>query len=435
MKIKLLMAGLLGLVSATTFAQKGELKDAQTGYDAYTVSAGSKVPLLVTKAKASLADAKTAIDKAATNDKTSALPLTFALKGAIYSALAVQDSVPATSAPLLATAKDAIKKATELDTKGENKKLIGEANTNLEIYYSAIGVKQYQAGKYDLAYAAFDNYRQASNDDTTAVYYTALAASNQGGTDAKYYPFAIANYNKLLATNYSQNAKIYRYLTALYLNTKDTTNAMTTIAQGVAKYPTNAELRELEIRIGLQAGKEGEIIGKIEAAIANDPKNKVLYYYEGLIYSKIGDETDDKATKAKDPATKVALNKTALDNYGKAVDIYKKAVAIDPEYFEANLNLGYSLMKPAIDLYNAANNLPANATQKDYVAMRQKADAQFDIAKPYLQKAVDLNPNSSDALNNLRNYYRGKYDPAQAADNKTKAADLKKQIDALPTKN
>jgi hypothetical protein len=29
MKIKLLMAGLLGLVSATTFAQKGELKTAK----------------------------------------------------------------------------------------------------------------------------------------------------------------------------------------------------------------------------------------------------------------------------------------------------------------------------------------------------------------------------------------------------------------------
>ena len=45
-----------------------------------------------------MADAKTSIDKASTNDKTSAnLPLTFALKGVIYASLTLQaDTVPAT---------------------------------------------------------------------------------------------------------------------------------------------------------------------------------------------------------------------------------------------------------------------------------------------------------------------------------------------------
>ncbi|MFI5138973.1 MAG: hypothetical protein ACHQIM_14210, partial [Sphingobacteriales bacterium] len=97
MKIKLLMACLLGFVSATAFAQKGELRNAQESYNSYTVSANPKVPLLMAKAVVSLNEAKTAIDKASANDKTAALPLTFALKGAIYGALAVQDSVPATS--------------------------------------------------------------------------------------------------------------------------------------------------------------------------------------------------------------------------------------------------------------------------------------------------------------------------------------------------
>jgi len=62
-----------------------------------------------------------------------------------------------------------------------------------------------------------------------------------------------------------------------------------------------------------------------------------------------------------------------------------------------------------------AVKLPANQ-QKQYEAMRAKADAQFDLALPYLQKAVALNPKSADALTNLRNYYRGKYDPAPAAE-------------------
>src|ERR1700730_316195 len=118
MKIKLLMALLFCLVSATTFAQKGELSNAQTGYDEYVVSSanGQKIPALMVKANASLDNAKTSIDKASTNPKTAELPQTYALKGAIYSALAVRDTVPATSAPLFSTAADAIKKAKELDT-------------------------------------------------------------------------------------------------------------------------------------------------------------------------------------------------------------------------------------------------------------------------------------------------------------------------------
>jgi len=436
MKIKLLMIGLLGLISATAFAQKKELSNAQDEYNNYTVSnstaSASKLSsVLAAKAATSLNNAKTSIDKAAVNDKTAALPLTFALKGAIYAALAVQDSVPATSAPLLATAEDAIKKATELDTKGENKKLIADANRNVAVYSSDSGVKEYQASKFDLAYKSFDTYRQIFPDDTTAILYTALAAQNQGNTDPKYYQYAITNYKTLVTTKYSKNANSYRAMATMYILTKDTANALKTVSDGVAKYPANAELRELEIRIGLQAGKEAEILEKIDAAIANDPKNKTLYYYKGLTYSRIGDAADAKAAKAKDDAGKSALNKTALDNYAKSVDSYKKAVEIDPEYFDANLNLGYTLMKPAIDIYNDARNLPASK-QKEYDAMRLKADAQFDLAKPYLQKAVDLNPKSADALNNLRNYYRGKYDPAHAADNSAKAADLKKQVDALP---
>ncbi|HEY5327150.1 MAG TPA: tetratricopeptide repeat protein [Mucilaginibacter sp.] len=431
MKIKLLMAGLLGLVTATTFAQKKELNNAQDEYNSYDVAKGTKVAVLAAKATTSLNNAKISIDKASVNEKTASLPLTYALEGAIYGALAYQDSIPATAAPLLTTAQDAIKKAKELDTKGENKKLLNEADTYLALYYSSLGVKQYQTGKYDVAYKSFDAYRQIFPEDTSAVLYTALAAANAGNTDPKFYPVAITNYKTLLTTKYSANDKVYKYLTTLYVISKDTADALKTIGEGVAKYPANTELRELEIRIGLQAGKESEILGKIQAAIANDPKNKTLYYYEGLTYSRIADATDDKASKAKDDATKTALIKTAVENYGKAVDLYKKAVDINPDYFDANLNLGYCLMRPAIDIYNVARNLPANK-QKEYEAMRMKADELFDLAKPYLQKAADLDAKSVDALSNLRNYYRGKYDPAHAADNKAKADDLKKQIDALP---
>ena len=416
MKIRILMTGLLGLVATTTFAQKGELNNAQSEYDKYETSRGNKLTAAI--AATAITNAKTSIDKAALNEKTAVMPQTFALKGAIYSSLAVQDSVPATSAPLFATAEEAIKKAKELDAKGENKKLIDHANVNLAQYQLSKGVRDYQNKDYKNAYKSFDYYRMVLPEDTNAIYYTGLAAAN-----ANMYPEAITNYNKLLTTNYSAKQRIYTDLSTIYLLNKDTVGALKSVSEGVAKYPTNADFRKREVEIYLQTGRQKEVIDKINAAIANDPKNKSLYYYAGLTYSQAAESAGKDITKAKDAAAKAAAQKNKEENFAKASEMYKKALEIDPNYFEANLNLGYVLLSPAIDMYNAANKMPASQ-QKAYDAAVAKAGAQFDLAKPYLQKAVELNPKSYDALNNLKTYYLGKKDTAHASE-------LQKQIDAL----
>ncbi len=423
MKIKLLMVGLLGLVTATTFAQKRELESAESNYKDYQVSSQSK--LLAKKSQQSMTDAKASIDKASVNPKTANEPKTFALKAAIYASLAVDDSVQTTSAVSFSTASDALKQAKTLDTKNENKDLIEHATIQLAQYNLNKGVAEFQNKKFEDAYKSFDAARQLVPTDTTSILNSGIAAINM-----KNYTAAIGAYNNLLTTNYSQKNKIYNDLPGLYLANKDTTGALKSISDALVKYPTNGDLRRQEIIIALQSGKLNDVIGKIEAAIKNDPTNKNLYYYEGLTYSQLGDAADEKYNKAKDEASKAALHKPALDYYAKGAELYKKALAVDPDYFDANLNLGYVLMKPAIDEYNAANQLPASR-QKDYEAGIARANAQFDIAKPYLQRAVDLNPKSADALSNLRNYYRGRTDQAHAAEYKAKADDLKKQIDAL----
>ena len=430
MKTKLLMVGLFTLISAFTFAQKGELNNAKEEYENYAPLSSTKTGPLFTKAITSLNNAKTSIDKAAVHEKTASLPLTSALKAAIYASLALRDTVPTTSAPLFATADEAYKKAKELDTKSENKKYIDDAGVFLAQYKLTEGVNNYQNKLWDKAYTAFDYYRSIRPDDTTAIFYTGLAAQNAGNKDPKYYQFAITNYNKLVTTKYSKGADIYLNLSSIYLLSKDTANALKSASEGVTKYPTNAELRKREIEIGLQSGKQKDIIDKISTAIANDPKNKTLYYYSGLTYSQLGEDAEKKSSASKDDATKKTLHQSAIDNFSKAADSYKKAIDVDPDYFEANLNMGYILMRPAIELFNQARLMPANK-QKEYEAVRIKADALFDLARPYLQKAVDINPKSSDALTNLRNYYKGKFDPTHSKENSDKAAEIKKQLDAL----
>ena len=219
-------------------------------------------------------------------------------------------------------------------------------------------------------------------------------------------------------------------MSVIYLRTKDTAAALKIITAGVAKYPTNSELRKREIEIALQTGKQNDILEKIQSALVNDPKNKTLIYYAGLTYSQIADDDYAKSDKSKDAAAKKSLHQAALDNYTKAGEMYKRALEVDPDYFEANLNLGYVLIRPAIDAYYAARDLPGSQ-QKQYEAAIAKSNAMFDLAKPYLEKAVALNPKSVDALTNLRSYYRGKVDPTHKAEYDAKAADLKKQIDDI----
>jgi len=417
MKIKLLVAGLFGLLTTTAFAQKGELSNAADNFKKYQVfkSAGEAAVM------PSLKLAKESIDKASANDKTATLPQTYALKGAIYAIYTVKDSVPATANPLFATAEENLKKAKEVDTKGEYKDMIEDAYRNLAQYKRNEGVNEYKAKKYDMAYASFDKYREIRTDDTDAMYFTALSASL-----AQKYPEAIVNYKRLLDTKYSRNPEVYYDLSNIYLAAKDTANSLNIVTEGIAKYPADGELRKRQIELYIKKGKQQEVIGLIQSAIANDPKNKQLDYYGGFTYTQLGDAAANAQRKSKDQAEKDKLEQTKLDNYAKAAELYKKALDVDPNFFEANLNLGYVLMKPGIDAYNDANNIPTNK-QKEYDAAVAKAGAMLDLAKPYLLKAIEMNPKSADALYNLKTYYAGKRDIPNVQATQKRIDELKPQ--------
>ncbi len=433
MKIKFFITALFAFIAVSAFAQKGELSDAKDDYTKYD---GLRANMAM--AKTFLTSAKTHIDKAAANAKTSALPETFALKATIYASLASNDEDATAATADYATAQDALAKGTAADTKKENTLYLTHATTELAQCQLNKGVKAYQAKNYDDAYKAFDAARQLIPTDTTAILYTAISASN-----TKNYPIAITNYSVLVAApTYSTKGKVEAYndLATLYLYNKDTTGSMKVISEAVTKFPNNADLRKREIEVSLQAGQSADLISKIETAIKGDPANKALYYYDGLVYSQIAEaagtkiaklEKADKKAAAAKPGLKQApnpeiakLKQTRQDNYSKAAEQYKKAVAIDPNYFEGVMNLGYVTIAPATDIYNDAQQLPGSQMAA-YNAAMAKANAQFEQAKPYVLKAVELNPQSLDALTNLKTYYLGKKDTENANA-------VQKKIDALP---
>lgn len=402
MKSKFLVAGLLGLFTTSAFAQTGAQNDAKDAIKKYQVFKSMGTSNIMP----TLMDGKKAIDKAAANDKTANMPLTFALKGDIYAILAYKDS--ANRATYYPVAEEALKKAKDGDAKGEFKTYTDEGTDYLAEINQAEGVRLYKAQKYDAAYAAFDKYRTLLPEDTSAVYFTGLAAYN-----AKNYDAALTNFNKLVTMKYNNGGYVYGDIVNIYMMKKDTAAALKAVTEGVAKYPSNADLRQRQIAFMINSGHSKEAVDLIQGAIANDPKNEQLYYMGGVTYNKVGDALAAQQKKLKDQAAKDKLETEKLDDYAKAADFYKKAVELKPDFFEANYNLGLMLMKPALDVLVDAENLPASK-QKEYDAAVAKAATMVDAAKPPIEKAIALDPKSPDALMNLKVFYLIKKDKASA---------------------
>jgi len=391
MKIKsFILAAVFTASSVMVFAQKGEVANAKKNYDSFvSLKDANSMPLAIP----SLKNARIAVDKAVANEKTASDPAAWTYKALIYGELALLDSVPATSKPLFTESKNAYTKAVELDKDAANKANLDHVNGALYSQYELnLGVKAYQTNNYADAYTAFNNALTYRPGDTTITYYAGLSAINSKNYDA-----GIKNYEELIKTNFSANNQIYLDLSRLYSMKGDTAKAISTAGEGAVKFK-DATLATQEIELSLMSGKQKEVITKIAAQAQKDPKNKLYPYYLGIAYSTIGD-------------------------VAKAEESYLQAIAIDPEFADASINVGGVMLNKGIALYNEANKLPPSQ-QKEYDAAMKKASVEFDRAFPYLQKASELNPKSKIALENLKTYYLVKKDNA-------KVEELAKKIEAL----
>ncbi len=366
-----LIACSLFAVSITAYAQKSAVNAAKSSYEKYT---GLKNPTTMALAIPSLNEAKENIDKAVVHEKTKDDASAWTYKALIYADMATLDSVPAKIDPLITEATNAVKKAVELDKDGQNKANIDMANRLLAQVALNKGVRDFQNQNFAGAYTNFNDGLMYLPGDTTLTYYAGLSAIN-----AKQYDKAIEKYTQLSTTNFSSANQVYLDLSRLYALKGDTTSAIRAASEGSKKFPNDTQLATQEIELNLITGKQKEVIEKIVLQAEKEPNNKTLPFYLGIAYNSIKD-------------------------YAKAEEAYKKAIAIDPNYVDANINISGLIMNNGIDIYNKGNKLPTSK-QKEYDAMMKKAHAEFDRAFPYLQKSVELDPKSRMAWENLKTYY------------------------------
>lgn len=365
---KAIFFSLLVAASTTAFAQSGNLRKAKSGLQKFQELQSAGSPEL---GKSNLESAKEAIDLAIAHDRTKDNPETWTVYALVNANLATLEN----SEEAATAAEEGIQKAKELDSEEKNQENITVAGQLLGQYNFNQGVGSWEGQDFKSAYAAFDKALTYLPGDTTLTYYSGLAAiQNQD------YPNAIEKYKQLIPEKeFSSHKAVMVDLPKLYLSAKDTTNAIEYAAQAAAAYPDDNDAAIQNIELNLIVGNEEKIISEIENQVSKDAGNKALYYYLGIAYS-------------------------AANNNEKAIEAYKKAVEIDPDYVEANKNAAANIINAVREDLNALNE-DKTLSNDDYSVKVTELKEKIKEALPYLEKVVQLDPNDVDALRSLRGYY------------------------------
>ena len=292
--------------------------------------------------------------------------------------------------------------------------------------------KYADAGK--ILYATYE----LDKKDVDKLYYAAGYAVN-----GKDYKNALNYYNQLIALNYSGETTIY-YAKSL-INGNEDNFATKDERDKMVKFKSHEKPRDEKIpskrgeiykNVALlyqQEGKIDEAKRIMKEAVKLNPDDTNLALSEANLYLETKDMATYKTLVA-DILAKNGNNAELLYNMGviaygnkqnaEAEDFYKKAIAIDPKYGNAYLNLAIIKLeaeKDVIAQMNKLGNSPAD--NKKYEVLKAQRNGIFNDSMPYLEKAVELDENNKDAAKTLLSVYK-------ALEIMDKAKALKAKIDA-----
>ncbi len=323
--------------------------------------------------------AKTAIDEASQNEATIGDAKTWFYRGNIYYDIAISTDPKYRSLDPdpLNVAWESYKKAQQLDAKKEFKDDIDRYIPAVAEAYYNTGVLYYNGQDFKNSALSFEkafNVNQSIGKvDTTALYNAAIAASQSDDTQMA------GNYYKHALEIGFQKPDVYTSLSDIYKKIGDTTLALQTLQQGRSLFPDDFNLLIAETNIYLATNQKELAMRDLELASQKDQTNPTIFFAVGTIYDQMGD-------------------------FEKAEGAYLKAIELNPNYFEANYNLGALYVNKAADIQTKANDLPLDAI-KEYETEKAKADGLLGKSVPYLEKALELNPEDVNTMVSLKEIY------------------------------
>lgn len=281
----------------------------------------------------------------------------------------------------LTEAYNSFKKAQELDVQGKTSKKLTENFTKLKFFYITEGTGLYTQKKYIESAKNFVTSVEiaesplVSSIDTIIVYYAGLAA--QVGGD---YENAVKYYKKALDLNYTAEGNIYYNIFEAYSKLGKDAEGVDYLKNGFLKYPKNQSVLYGLINYYITKGEDPKIVlDYIHKAMETNAIEPSLHFAEGTLYDK-------------------------LEDFEQAVKSYEKAIELKPDFFDAIYNLGAIYFNNGVKHIEEANKIPAREIEK-YDRAIEKANLEFKLSIPYMEKAYEITPDSKAVIETLRNLY------------------------------
>lgn len=229
--------------------------------------------------------------------------------------------------------------------------------------------------------------------DTTLLFYSSAFALNAGDQ-----PRAISNLQKYLNEG-GKDPKAYATMANTYIEMKDNANALKWLKAGQERYPNYRDLRLLELNMYLTEKKYDVAKAMVEKELEQE-KNRDNYY----LYGQLNRELNEPA---------------------KAKDAFKKALELDPKYFDAASELAGLYW---LDAKKYKDQIGALGNSKEDLKKKYALDAPYmealKVYVPYAEAAEKLSPDDVNTLYSLLNVY-------SELDDKPKTERVKKRLKAL----
>ena len=306
----------------------------------------------------------------------------------------------------------------------------------------AKGNKFYESKDYSSASKYFEKAYRLSKKDTIFLYYAAATSVN-----VQEYDRALSIYEELKGLGYTGIEKQY-YATNKESNEEEVLDKATRDLYVKAKSHINPGERVTESKkpeivknialIYVSQGEDQKALEAMKAARAESPNDINLLLSEANVHYKMGNTAEFKTLL--EEATKMDPNNPELQyNLGvisaesghpdEARSYYQKAIELDANYINAYINLSALILANEESIIKEMNGL--GTSKKDdarYEELRVKRQDLYKSAIPYLTKALEIDSKNLSAAKTLMNIY-------SIIGETAKQNELKTKVDALEAGN
>jgi len=314
-----------------------------------------------------------ATESAQTDKKTKNWPETWAIRSYLSSYVALIDEDETNSEKYYATAVETLDSAKRLDKFQSNTALTDAANYNIILKKQEKGNKAYTNNEFKTAFTLLKEVSDFFPKDTVISINTALSAQNINDYNSALFYFKRAKDNGI------KNPVVFQSMAGIYTSKFEQEAAIRILEDGLKVNPYNIYLNNNYINLLIDNERYDQAKQVIEKSLTIESKNKLLYFLYGYLYQ-------------------------ISSNNSTAELAYKKALALDQNYFDALYQLGLVYVNNAND-----------ALKGDKEKRAQEFSALINRAEFVLLQAHEINPNDRPTVQLLIDIYtrKNRLDKAQ----------------------